>query len=64
MAKEKDPVCGMEFDSSQAVSQTTYQGQAYFFCSEDCRRTFEENPKEFVGKATDRSSEAPPPTPR
>ncbi len=50
MAMVKDPVCGMEIDESQAAAQTTYQGQAYFFCSEDCRNTFENDPKEFVGK--------------
>ncbi len=53
MAMVKDPVCGMAFDTSQAASQTTYQGQAYYFCSEECRRTFEENPKEFVGNVAD-----------
>lgn len=52
MAKVKDPVCGMEIDESQAEAQTTYNGQAYYFCSEDCLRTFEENPEEFVGKDT------------
>jgi len=52
MAMVKDPVCGMEFDSSQAEAQTSYQGQSYFFCSQDCRRTFEENPKEFVNNST------------
>jgi YHS domain-containing protein len=52
MAMVKDPVCGMEIDSSQAAAQTTYQGQAYFFCSEDCRRTFEENPEEFLKQGT------------
>lgn len=50
MAMVKDPVCGMEIDTSQAEAQTTFQGQAYFFCSEECRRTFEENPKEFVSE--------------
>lgn len=50
MAKVKDPVCGMEFDESQAEAQATHNGQAYYFCSEDCRKTFEENPEEFVGK--------------
>lgn len=48
MAVVTDPVCGMEIEESQAVAQTTYQGVAYSFCSEDCRRTFEENPEEFV----------------
>lgn len=62
MAKVKDPVCGMEFDSSQAEAQTIYQGQAYFFCSQDCRRTFEDNPKEFVGKTAGQDTETPPPS--
>ncbi len=48
MAMVKDPVCGMEIDSSQAAAQTVYEGQAYYFCSEDCRRTFEENPRECL----------------
>ena len=48
MAMVKDPVCGMEIDSSQAAAQTMYQGQAYYFCSEECRRTFEQNPKECL----------------
>lgn len=52
MATVTDPVCGMQIDSSQAAAQTTYEGRAYFFCSEECRRLFEENPKEFVDKAT------------
>jgi Cu+-exporting ATPase len=60
MATVKDPVCGMELDSSQIVAQTTYKGQPYHFCSEDCRRTFEENPEEFVGKGAEQDSETPP----
>ncbi len=48
MAMVTDPVCGMTFDSSQAEAQTIYKGATYFFCSVECRRTFEENPKEFV----------------
>ena len=48
MAMVKDPVCGMEIDSSQAAAQTIYEGQAYYFCSQECRRTFEENPRECL----------------
>ena len=48
MAMVTDPVCGMQIDSSQAEAQTVHEGQAYFFCSQECRRTFEENPKEFL----------------
>ena len=50
MATVTDPVCGMQIDTSEAAAQTIHGGQAYFFCSEDCRRTFEENPEEFVGR--------------
>ena len=48
MAMVKDPVCGMEVDSSLAPAQTVYEGQAYYFCSAECRRIFEENPKECL----------------
>ncbi len=60
MAMVKDPVCGMEFNSSQAEAQTTYEGQAYFFCSEECRQTFEQNPKEFINNASAPSPSAEP----
>ena len=49
MATVTDPVCGMQFDQSQAAAQTVHEGTAYYFCSEECRRTFEEDPAEFVG---------------
>ena len=48
MAMVTDPVCGMTFDSSQAEAQTTYQGVSYYFCSQECRETFEKNPKEYI----------------
>lgn len=60
MAQVTDPVCGMTLDSSQAAAQTIYQDQTYYFCSEDCRRTFEQNPKEF---ATGQSINPPPAQP-
>ena len=50
MATMMDPVCGMQIDTTEAAAQTIHEGQAYFVCSEDCRRTFEENPEEFVGR--------------
>ena len=48
MAMVKDTVCGMEIDSSQAAAQTIHEGQAYYFCSQEYRRTFEENPQECL----------------
>ena len=63
MAKVKDPVCGMEFDSSQAEAQESYHGRAYYFCSEECRQTFDDNPKEFIGTTPDQRSDLAPPSP-
>lgn len=54
MAMVTDPVCGMEIDSSQAPAQTIHNGQAYYFCSEECRRTFEENPEKCLKEASAR----------
>jgi Cu+-exporting ATPase len=51
MAMVKDPVCGMEIDSSQAAAQSQYQGQTYYFCSVECKQKFDANPREFLKKA-------------
>ncbi len=57
MAVVTDPVCGMTFEAGEAAAQTNYQGVAYFFCSEDCRKTFEENPDEFLKQSEESSVE-------
>ena len=46
--KVKDPVCGMTIEESDAVATSTYQGKKYHFCSEDCKRTFDESPEDYV----------------
>ncbi|HEY8447959.1 MAG TPA: YHS domain-containing protein [Thermomicrobiales bacterium] len=43
-----DPVCGMEIDSSQAAAQSQYQGQTYYFCSQECKEKFDQNPQQYV----------------
>lgn len=44
-----DPVCGMRVDEENALT-VTYQGQTYYFCSEDCLEEFKEAPEEYVGE--------------
>lgn len=44
---EKDPVCGAQVDPKSAVTQPE-QGRDYYFCSEDCRQKFEENPMKYA----------------
>lgn len=64
MPKSIDPVCGMELDPGQVEAQATYKGKAYQFCSEECRRTFKENPEEYVGNPPGQERETSPPMPR
>jgi YHS domain-containing protein len=44
----RDPVCGMAVSPMTSVTSTEYQGTTYHFCSEDCYRTFSENPAQYV----------------
>ncbi len=63
MAKSVDPVCGMELDPGQIDAQSSYEGKRYDFCSEECRRLFEANPKEYVHANTESVAETIPPIP-
>ena len=48
-----DPVCGMRVDRDRAVT-AAFGGKTYFFCSEDCRQTFEaDEVKDGRGGAAD-----------
>ncbi|NHV07072.1 MAG: YHS domain-containing protein [Thaumarchaeota archaeon] len=44
----RDPVCKMEVDESKTQWKTTYEGKTYYFCSEDCLKSFESNPQKYV----------------
>ena len=46
-----DPVCGTKIDEKEADVQTQFAGRKYFFCSEECRREFEEKPEDFIEAA-------------
>jgi YHS domain-containing protein len=46
-----DPVCGMEVNDKNAEFQTQFAGKKYFFCSEECRKEFEQQPNEYVETA-------------
>ena len=43
----KDPVCNMEVDETSALHTSQYQGKTIYFCSEDCKEKFDENPKQY-----------------
>ena len=49
MASAKDPVCGMDVDTSTDL-KVEYEGQTYYFCSRGCKLEFEEDPEKYLGK--------------
>ena len=44
----KDPVCGMTLEPEKASGQMAHAGNTYYFCSEQCQRTFQENPQRYA----------------
>jgi Cu+-exporting ATPase len=46
----KDPVCGMNVDPPKAVAQSQHNGKTYYFCSQGCKQTFDQNPTQFKDK--------------
>ncbi len=47
---EKDPVCGMEVEASEAAAKEEFAGRTYYFCSEHCHRKFLEEPNRYTGE--------------
>jgi membrane fusion protein, copper/silver efflux system len=46
-----DPVCSMEVDSDKAKAAgrvAEHEGATYYFCSDECKKTFDANPGRFV----------------
>ena len=44
----KDPVCGMMIEDTDAEARSTYQDKTYYFCSEECKQTFDANPASYA----------------
>jgi Cu+-exporting ATPase len=47
MRQVKDPVCGMMIDPDTAAGRTTYESRDVYFCSDECRRSFESDPASY-----------------
>jgi len=41
----RDPVCGNQVDLSETEGRSEYDGHRYFFCSSECKETFDANPQ-------------------
>jgi uncharacterized protein len=51
-----DPVCEMKVDRSKAVRRE-FAGQTFYFCSAECRQTFEADPERYGGQPVDRPTQ-------
>ena len=49
MAKAIDPVCHMEVDNDNpSGGKSDYQGTSYYFCAPGCKRSFEQDPGQYL----------------
>jgi YHS domain-containing protein len=51
MAMQTDPVCKMSIDSQKAAATSQYQGTNYYFCSQECKRKFDQQPQQYASTA-------------
>jgi L-lactate dehydrogenase len=51
----KDPVCGMKIDEKHTKYKTLYKGKNYYFCSQRCKNSFNENPEKYLAAMEDSS---------
>lgn len=52
----KDPVCFCDVDEAVAVEKglvSKADGQTQYFCSEDCKRKFDEDPHHYLMRMSD-----------
>lgn len=52
----KDLVCGMEVKEEEAAGFSLYKDKKYYFCSQNCKEKFDENPEEYL-KSEEREKE-------
>jgi len=45
---EKDPVCGMDVDTTTSQLSTEYEGKTYWFCGKGCMLEFKDDPERFL----------------
>jgi YHS domain-containing protein len=48
----KDPVCGRQINESTVTTRGNYQGRDYQFCSQDCKRQFDQHPERYAQQQT------------
>ncbi len=46
----RDHVCQMDVDEDDAVATSYYEGDQYYFCSDDCKQRFDADPERYVSR--------------
>lgn len=46
--KAADPVCGMSVQVGSEAASVEYEGNRYYFCSQECADTFDSDPTRYV----------------
>jgi YHS domain-containing protein len=52
MAMHTDPVCGMQVDDQKSTAKSQFQGPNYHFCSDECKRKFDQQPQQYASKSS------------
>ena len=49
----KDPVCGVNFESTPNAARSEYKGQTYYFCCSRCKTKFDHVPEQYLSESGD-----------
>jgi multidrug efflux pump subunit AcrA (membrane-fusion protein)/YHS domain-containing protein len=52
----QDPVCGLQVSvkkAAQAGRKSVYEGRTYYFCSDECKARFDENPEKYAASTSE-----------
>lgn len=44
---QKDPVCGMTVDEKKTQYKSEHEGRTFYFCSANCKNTFDKDPHRY-----------------
>lgn len=55
---KRDMVCGKHVDEQKAPATSTYDGERYVFCGQECKDKFDQNPERYT-KSSQKSHETP-----
>ncbi len=55
---KRDMVCGKQVDEQKAPATSSYEGERYVFCGQECKDKFDQKPERYT-KSSHKSHETP-----